>query len=187
MVLRNNSVRLASCSVSSGQALAQRRGAGARAFCQRHALEIVVGEIHHDRGWSSRSSRYCGGASSADAVRQRQVVGIGRDQHRGEGLAGFAERRPDQRIAMAGRALDDGIEARHVLGRTLHLLVIGLGDGRLHAAQLAKTVEEALGGAFELLDRARQHQGPWRRGWSASPAPPRAAAGSRRTGPGSAG
>ena len=63
-----------------------------------------------------------------------------------------------KRVAMAGGALDDGVEPRHVPGRALHLLLIGLGDGRLHAAQLAKAVEEAVGGALQLLDRARQHR-----------------------------
>ena len=97
-------------------------------------------------------------ASSAAPGRERQIVGVGRDQHRGEGLARLAERGPDQRVAMAGGAFDDGIEAGHVPGRALHLLLIGLGDGRLHAAQLAEAVEEAVGGALQLLDRARQHR-----------------------------
>ena len=30
---------------------------------------------------------------------EREVVGVGRDQHRGEGLARLAERRPDQGVA----------------------------------------------------------------------------------------
>ena len=59
---------------------------------------------------------------------------------------------------MAGGALDDGVEPGHVPGGALHLLLIGLGDGGLHAAQLAEAVEEAVGGALQLLDRARQHR-----------------------------
>ena len=97
-------------------------------------------------------------ASSAEARGERQIIGVGGDQHRGEGLAGFSERRPDQRVAMAGRALDDGIKPGHVLGRRQHLLLIGLGDGRLHGAQFAEAVEEAVGDALELLHRSRQHR-----------------------------
>ena len=66
--------------------------------------------------------------------REREVIGIGRDQHAGEGLAGLAERRPDQRVVVPGRTLDDGIEPGHVLGRAQHLLLIGLLDGSLYGA-----------------------------------------------------
>ena len=120
-------------------------------------------------------------ASSADAERQRQIIGVGGDQHRRERLAGFSERRPDQRVAMPGGALDDRIEPGHVPGRRQHLLLIGLGDGGLHRAQFAEAVEEAVGDAFELARPIPTASGRSRRAWSACPAPLRAAAGSPRT------
>ena len=43
-------------------------------------------------------------------------------------------------------------------GGRQHLVLIGLGDRRLHRAQFAEAVEEALGDALELLHRARQHR-----------------------------
>ena len=185
MVLRSNSVRLVSCSDSFAKPSPQRR----RALLQpreRHALQVVVGEVDHDRdGLLDRlgvAARLLGRGAG-----EREIIGIGGDQHRGEGLAGFAERRPDQRVAVAGGALDDGIEPGHVLGGRLHLVLIGLGDGRLHGAQLAEAVEEAFGDVLELLDRPRQHRDRWRRASSACPARPRAAAGFPRTAPGSAG
>ena len=59
---------------------------------------------------------------------------------------------------MAGGAFDDRVKAGHVPGRPQHLLLIGLGDGGLHGAQLAEAVEEVVGDALQLLHRARQHR-----------------------------
>ena len=124
---------------------------------QRHALQIVVGEVGHDRdGFLDRLGIAAGVLGGGR--RQRQVIGVGGDQHRGERLAGFSERRPDQRVAVSGGALDDRVEPGHVLGRPQHLLLIGLGDRGLHRAQFAKSVEEAVGDVFELLHRPRQHR-----------------------------
>ena len=126
-------------------------------------------------------------ASSAEADGERQIIGVGGDQHRGERLAGFSERRPDLRVAMPGGALDDRIKPGHFPGRAQHLLLIGLGDGGLHRAQFAEAVEEAFGDVLELARPIPTASGRSRRAWSACRAPLRATAGSRRTVRGSAG
>ncbi len=124
---------------------------------QRHALQIVVGEVdHHGDGFFDRLGVAAGVVGRGR--RKRKIIGVGGDQHRGERLAGFAERGPDQRVAMPGGALYDRIKPGHVLGRAEHLVFIGLGDFRLHRAQFAKAVEEAAGDVFEPLDRSRQHR-----------------------------
>ena len=164
MVLRSNSVRIASCSVSF--AIPSR--SATRPRLQPLSAPCAAGRCRRgrtSRGWSSRSSRYSWRASSAERRGERQIIGVGGDQHRRERLAGFSERRPDQRVAMPGGALDDRIEPGHFPGRSQHLLLIGLGDGGLHRAQFAEAVEEAVGDAFEPLDRPRQHRVGWRRAW----------------------
>ena len=164
MVLRSNSVRIASCSVSFGQPLAQRHGprlAAAVSAMRCRSLSArsdITGMVFSIVSVLRR-------ASSAERRGQRQIVGVGGDQHRGERLAGFAERRPDQRVAMPGGALDDRIEPGHVPAGPSTCSLIGLGDGGLHRAQFAKAVEEAVGDAFEPLDRSRQHRVGWRRAW----------------------
>ena len=156
MVLRNSSVRIASCSVSLA---IPSRSATVRACsrCQRHALQIVVGEVgHRGDGLLDRlgvPAGVLGGGRGA-----RQIIGVGGDQHGRERLAGFAERRPDLRVAMPGGALDDRVQPGHFPGRAQHLLLIGLGDGGLHGAQFAEAVEETVGDVFEPLDRPRQHR-----------------------------
>ena len=138
------------------QPLAQRQGLRMQPR-QRHALQIIVREVgHHGDGFFDRLGVAAGVLGRGR--RQRQVIGVGGDQHRGERLAGFAERRPDQRVAMPGGALDDGIEPGHVPGRPQHLLLVGLRDRRLHRAQFTEAVEEAVGDALELLHRSRQHR-----------------------------
>ena len=124
---------------------------------QRHALQVVVGEVgHHGDGLLDRLGVPAGVLGGGRG--ERQIIGVGGDQHRRERLAGFSERRPDLRVAVPGGALDDRIEPGHVPGRAQHLLLIGLGDGRLHRAQFAEAVEEAVGDVFELLHRSRQHR-----------------------------
>ena len=156
IALRNNSVRLASCSDSFARPSPQRRRPRVQSL-QRHPLQIVVGEVDHDR---NRLFDRLGVATGllGRSARQRQVIGIGGDQHRGKRLAGLSKRRPDQGIAVSGRALDDRIKSGHVPGRGQDLVLIGLRNGRLDAAQFAEAVEEALGDVLKLLHRPRQHR-----------------------------
>ena len=139
------------------QALAQRRGARAAAAaapCRCRSLSarsVITGMVFSMVSVLRR-------ASSAEARGQREIIGVGGDQHRGEGLAGFSERGPDQGVAVPGGALDDRIEPGHVARRGQHLVLIGFRNGGLDAAQFAEAVEEALGDAFELLHRSRQHR-----------------------------
>ena len=156
MVLRKSSVRIASCSVSLA---IPSRSATVRAFsrCQRHALQVVVGEVgHHGDGLLDRLGVPAGVLGGGRGG--RQIIGVGGDQHGRERFAGFSERRPDLRVAMPGGALDDRIQPGHFPGRSQHLLLIGLGDGGLHRAQFAEAVEETVGDVFEPLDRSRQHR-----------------------------
>ncbi len=116
---------------------------------------------------------------------EREIIGVGGHQHGGEGFAGFVERRPDQRIAAAGRALDDRIEPGHLLGRRQHLLLVGLRDGRPAVrASRSKPSRKRSVSAGQLRHRAGQHRDRWRRASSGCRARPRAAAGSRRRSPG---
>ena len=59
---------------------------------------------------------------------------------------------------MPGGALDDRIKPGHVAGRGQYLLLVGLRNGRLDAAQFAEAVEETVGDALKLLHRSRQHR-----------------------------
>ena len=156
MVLRSNSVRIASCSVSLA---IPSRSATVRAASRVSAMRcrslsarsVITGMVFSIVSVFRR-------ASSAEEDVRRQIIGVGGDQHGRERLAGFAERRPDLRVAMPGGAFDDRVEPGHFPGRAQHLLLIGLGDGGLHGAQFAKPVEEAVGDVFEPLDRSRQHR-----------------------------
>ena len=124
---------------------------------QRHALQVVVGEVgHHGDGLLDRLGIPAGVLGGGRGG--RQIIGVGGDQHGRERLAGSSERRPDLRVAMPGGALDDRIQPGHFPGRAQHLLLIGLGDGGLHGAQFAEAVEETVGDVFEPLDRPRQHR-----------------------------
>ena len=129
---------------------------------QRHPLQIVVGKVdHHGNGLLDRL-----GVAAGLLGRRRgqgEIIGIGGDQHRRKGLAGFAERWPDQRIAVTGCALDDRIKPGHVTGRGQDLVLVGFGDRRLHPAQFAEAVEEALGDALEPLRPSRTASGRSRR------------------------
>jgi len=59
---------------------------------------------------------------------------------------------------MAGRPFDDRVQPGHVACRLQNLLFIGLGDGRLQAAQFAEAVEKAVGDTLEFLHGPRQHR-----------------------------
>jgi hypothetical protein len=124
---------------------------------QRHSLQFVIGEVVHDRNGLLDGL----GIAACFFGRcrcQRKIIGVGGDQHCRKGLTGFAERRPDQRIAVAGRALDDRIKPGHVAGGRKDFLLIGLRDRRLHFAQFAEAVEEALGDLLKLLHRTGKHR-----------------------------
>ena len=138
------------------QALAQCGGARLQPL-QRQPLQVVVGEAGHFGDGLLDGVGVAAGFLGRGAG-QREIIGVGGDQHRGEGLAGFSQRGPDQGVAVPGGALDDRIEPGHVARRGQHLVLIGLRNGGLDAAQLAKTVEETFGDAFELLHRPRQHR-----------------------------
>ena len=139
-----------------GQALAQRHGPQLQTL-QRQALQVVFREIgHHGDRLLDRLDVAAG--VFRRGRRNRQIVGVGGHQQRRERLARLAERGPDQRVAVAGRALDDRVEPGHVARRRQHLFVVGLGNRRLHRAQFAKAVKEFAGDALELLDRPRQHR-----------------------------
>ena len=155
IVVRSRLLRAVNSSDSAARPCAQRGGALAQAL-QRELLQVAFGEIDHHRdgvldgiGVAARFVRRL--------RRQRKVVGVRRHQHRGEGFARFAERRHDQRVALAG-AFDDRIKPAHIAGGGQHLLLIGLGDLALDATHLAEAVEEFFGDAFELLHRAGQHR-----------------------------
>jgi len=121
---------------------------------QRHALQIVVGEVgHHRDGLLDRLGIPAGVLGGGRGG--RQIIGVGGNQHGRKRFAGSSERGPDLRVAMSGGALDDGIQPGHFPGRAQHLLLIGLGDGGLHGAQFAKAVEETVGDVFQPLDRPR--------------------------------
>ena len=127
------------------QAFAERRGAlGERA--QRGALQVVLGEIDHHRDGlldgRDAAARLVGGVGG-----ERQVEGVGGDQARGERLARLAERGPEQRVALADRALDDGVEAGHLLGRLEHVVLVGVLDRGLDLAHLAEALQKPLGDA----------------------------------------
>ena len=156
MVLRNSSVRFASCSDS----LAKPSRSADRPCLQplqRHALQVVVGELGHLRDGFFDGLGIPAGVLGGRR-RQRQIIGVGGDQHGGERLAGFAQRRPDQGLAVPGGAFDDRIQPGHVLGRSQHLVLIGFRNRGLDRAQLAEAVEEFIGDALEFRDRSRQHR-----------------------------
>ena len=137
MVLRNSSVRLASCSDSFARPSRSATVARLQPL-QRHALQVVVGEVGHHRNGLLDGLGVAAGFLGGRR-RQRKIIGVGGDQHRGKRLAGFSERRPDQRVAVSGGALDDRIEPGHVAGRGQHLLLVGFRNGRLHARAVRRS------------------------------------------------
>ncbi len=136
------------------QALAEGGGALSER-AQRGALQVVLGEIDHDR-----DGLLDGRDSAARLVGriggQRQVEGVGGDQARGERLARLAERRPEQRVAFADRAFDDGVEPGHLLGGLEHVVFVGLLDRGLDLANLAEALQKPLGHRAQFVGRAGQ-------------------------------
>ena len=137
----------------SDKALPQRRCAYLQPL-QRQPLQVVVSEVGHD-GDGLLDGLGAAAGFLGRGGRERKIVGICGDQHRGECFARFAKRWPDQRVALSGGALDDRVEFGHLPRRTQYLLVIGGRNCRLYGAQLAKSVEEAFGDALKLLHRSR--------------------------------
>ena len=134
------------------EALSQRHGPRIQSL-QGHALQVVVSEVRHHRdGFLDRLGIAAGFLGRR--ARQRQIIGVGGNQHGGKRLAGFSKRRPDQGVAVPGRALDDRIKSGHVPGRGQNLVLVGFRDGRLDAAQFAETVEETFGDVLQLLHRS---------------------------------
>ena len=123
----------------------------------RGALEVVVGEVaEHGDGVLDALDVDMGFLRGVGG--EREIVGVGRDQHGGEGLARFAERRADQGVLRRGRAFDDRVEPRHLLRRRQHLVLVALGDRGLQRAQVAERVEEALGERGQFRHRGCQHR-----------------------------
>ena len=110
IALRSSSVRLASCSDSFAS---PSRSATVRSFNRCSAIRCrslsarsdMTGMVCLDR--IGIAAGFLGGRG-----RERKIIGVGGDQHRGKGLAGLSERRPDRRVAVPGSALDDRNKAR---------------------------------------------------------------------------
>ncbi len=132
-----------------GEAAAQDAGPLAQRL-ERPPLQVAGGEIEHD------GHRLLDGLGVAARVlaglgRDGQIVGVGGQQGGVERLARLAERRPDQCPASLGLAVDDGIEAGHLLGGVENLLLVGLLQSGANIAQAIEAGEELLGGGGERV------------------------------------
>src|SRR5204863_9276178 len=124
---------------------------------KRVALQVVFREVDHHRNrlfdGGDVLARFVGGIRS-----ERQIEGVGGDETGGERLARLSERRQQQRVARADGALDDRIEARHFPCRLEHFVLVGMGEGGLKRAHLAKTLQQSLGYRTQLVRGSRQNR-----------------------------
>ena len=120
---------------------------------ERAALQIVVGEVEHDRDGALDGLEVLQDLLG-DLARLREIERVGQHQRGRKRFPRLRERRPDQRRLLARAVLHDGVEAGHLMHRLEHLVLVGGGDRALDVAQVAEAADEPLGRLHQGLRRA---------------------------------